>query len=123
MIVDRRPNRIVYEPGAPCGEYLAFWLMEELLASAAVPSGLGCDTFLLVGGRGIVYGSPNFPRRPGISLPRKATRRTGTGSGPPDGSGVGEVTLGRVAFRCRVSLFPAVHHYRVHQRHDPDHHD
>ena len=51
MIVDRRPNRIVYEPGAPCGEYLAFWLMEELLASA-VPSGLGCDTFLLVGGRG-----------------------------------------------------------------------
>jgi hypothetical protein len=31
-----------------------FWLMEELLASAVVPSGVGCDTVLLVGGRGIV---------------------------------------------------------------------
>jgi hypothetical protein len=28
--------------------------MEQLLASAAVPSGVGCDTVLLVGGRGIV---------------------------------------------------------------------
>ena len=54
MIVDRRPNRVVYEPGAPYGEYLAFWLMEELLASAVVPSAVGCDTVLLVVGRGIV---------------------------------------------------------------------
>ena len=54
MTVDRRRNRIVYEPGAPCGEYLAFWLMEQLLASAVVPCGVGCDTVLLVVGRGIV---------------------------------------------------------------------
>jgi hypothetical protein len=54
MTGDRRPNRVVYEPGASCGEYLAFWLMEELLASAVVPSGVGCDTVLLVVGRGIV---------------------------------------------------------------------
>src|SRR5829696_7756438 len=99
MTVDRRPNQVVYEPGAPCGEYLAFWLMEEVLAC------------------------PKHSPRLGIGHPRKATRRAGSNSGLPRRSGVVEVTLGRVAFRCRVYLLPAIHHYRVHQRHDPDHHD
>ena len=39
-------------PEPPYGEYLASWLIEELLASAVVPSGVGCDTVLLVVGRG-----------------------------------------------------------------------
>src|SRR5215203_2984827 len=68
---------------------------------------------------GELLACPKHSPRLGIGHPRKATRRAGSNSGPPRGSGVGEVTLGRVALRCRVSLLPAVHHYRVHQRNDP----